>query len=335
MNEALDEDDVFLSMVEAVEAAASGGRFKRQKFISSSGDSDAGVPDAKEGSYMAALRGSHSIVWNKQLTERQKNSGVPRSGNNPSMNPASSTGGSACFKCGLEGHWARDCDSGCGVELRGGSDSASKEYGEVPEKACPCGTGTCLIRTSNTPKNPGRKFYKCPLHLEHENVRGCSRIMVVVASLSGAINHHLIRLLLKMSLTVVHHRIRLMKPLETQALNCRAREAVQLALRVDRKVTGRVIAPTVPCHPIPFQTQQESVVPLPQTRASNVGKEVTGPGTAPSSCLRSQLMHPLAQQESPLVRQTRILVSSAGSLATGLENALLKSLQQPLRFTKR
>ncbi|KAG6490742.1 DNA-binding protein HEXBP-like [Zingiber officinale] len=171
MNEAVDEDDVFLSMVEAAEAAASGGRFKRQKFISSSGDSDAGVPDAKEGSYMAALRGSHSIVWNKQLTERQKNSGVPRSGNNPSMNPASYTGGGACFKCGLEGHWARDCDSGRGVELRGGSDSASKEYGEVPEKACPCGSGTCLIRTSNTAKNPGRKFYKCPLHPDNG---GCS-----------------------------------------------------------------------------------------------------------------------------------------------------------------
>lgn len=129
---------------------------------------------------------------------------------------------------------------------------------------------------------------------------------------------------------------RLMKPLETQALNCLAREPVHLASSVDRKATGRAIAPTVPCHPIHFQTQQESVVPLPQTRASNAGKEVTGPGTAPGSCLRSQLMPLVAQQESPLVRPTRILVSSAGSLATGLENALLKRcLLQPLQFTKR
>lgn len=126
-----------------------------------------------------------------------------------------------------------------------------------------------------------------------------------------------------------------MKPLESQALNCLAREPVHLALRVDRKVTGRVIAPNVPCRRIPFQTQQQSVVPLPQTRVSNVGKEVTGPRTVPSSVLRSQLMPPLVRQENLLVRQTQILVSSVGSPATGLENALLKSHLQPLQFTKR
>ncbi|GJM96843.1 hypothetical protein PR202_ga13712 [Eleusine coracana subsp. coracana] len=35
--------------------------------------------------------------------------------------------------------------------------------GKVEEKACPCGAGSCLVLTSNTPRNPGRKFYKCPM----------------------------------------------------------------------------------------------------------------------------------------------------------------------------
>uniref|UniRef100_A0A453LZZ7 GRF-type domain-containing protein n=1 Tax=Aegilops tauschii subsp. strangulata TaxID=200361 RepID=A0A453LZZ7_AEGTS len=34
--------------------------------------------------------------------------------------------------------------------------------GEVEEKACPCGAGICLVLTSSTPRNPGRKFYRCP-----------------------------------------------------------------------------------------------------------------------------------------------------------------------------
>lgn len=37
--------------------------------------------------------------------------------------------------------------------------------GEVEEKACPCGAGSCLVLTSNTPRNPGRQFYKCPLRV--------------------------------------------------------------------------------------------------------------------------------------------------------------------------
>lgn len=34
---------------------------------------------------------------------------------------------------------------------------------DVEEKACPCGAGICLVLTSNTPRNPGRKFYRCPM----------------------------------------------------------------------------------------------------------------------------------------------------------------------------
>jgi hypothetical protein len=42
--------------------------------------------------------------------------------------------------------------------------------GEVAEKACPCGAGSCLVLTSNTPRNPGRKFYKCSMRVSATNL---------------------------------------------------------------------------------------------------------------------------------------------------------------------
>ncbi|XP_078158107.1 uncharacterized protein LOC144553757 [Carex rostrata] len=33
---------------------------------------------------------------------------------------------------------------------------------DVPKKQCPCGGGTCIVKTSHTEKNPNRLFYKCP-----------------------------------------------------------------------------------------------------------------------------------------------------------------------------
>ena len=33
---------------------------------------------------------------------------------------------------------------------------------DVPEKQCVCGGGACVVKTSNTARNPGRRFYKCP-----------------------------------------------------------------------------------------------------------------------------------------------------------------------------
>ncbi|XP_048133578.1 uncharacterized protein LOC125314710 [Rhodamnia argentea] len=63
---------------------------------------------------------------------------------------------SACVKRGKLGHW--DCD---GSPVGGGTQS------NVPQKACPCGLGDCLVVTSNTKKNRGRRFYKCPLREEN------------------------------------------------------------------------------------------------------------------------------------------------------------------------
>ncbi|WOL17337.1 hypothetical protein Cni_G26128 [Canna indica] len=170
MIEVTEEDADFLSLVEAAEAAFIASAPKRQKLSSSA---DAGRPAVEEGAYMAALRGSYSPLWQEQqnqLKHGQKNSGDGlRGGSNPSASLSSSMAGGACFKCGLSGHWARDCDGGGGRgrgngSVSGGASVAGKDS-EVPEKACPCGSGTCLVLTSNTAKNPGRKFYRCPLRM--------------------------------------------------------------------------------------------------------------------------------------------------------------------------
>jgi len=41
---------------------------------------------------------------------------------------------------------------------------------EPPAHPCPAGHGTCFVLTSNTEKNPGRRFYRCPLR---DNQGGC------------------------------------------------------------------------------------------------------------------------------------------------------------------
>ncbi|KAH0906575.1 hypothetical protein HID58_038402 [Brassica napus] len=93
------------------------------------------VAAVPEGPYMAALKGSKSEQW--QL--------------NP-LNPASkSRGGSV--------------NSNPGGSY--GSEAGEQDF---PEKNCPCGAGVCSILTSNTQKNPGRKFYKCP---NREENGGC------------------------------------------------------------------------------------------------------------------------------------------------------------------
>ena len=82
---------------------------------------------AEEGAYTAALRGSNSMAW-KQSTTASFSAPASRG-----LSSVSSSGQSS------------------------GGDSSP------PEKPCPCGLGTCLVLTSNTQKNPGRKFYKCPI----------------------------------------------------------------------------------------------------------------------------------------------------------------------------
>ncbi|XP_073107704.1 uncharacterized protein [Elaeis guineensis] len=170
----VEDDASFLSLVEAAEAEALGaGKAKRRK-VSTDGPPPPPTM-VEEGSYTAALRGSRSSLWQQQqqelkLQQKKKDSSGLRLGGNPSAF-SSSSNGNACFNCGMAGHWARDCTAGRGREGEGAQSRRvafiGGDDGEVPEKACPCGAGSCLVRTSNTLKNPGRKFYRCPVREEN------------------------------------------------------------------------------------------------------------------------------------------------------------------------
>lgn len=146
------EDDDFLSQVAAMEAdALSSKRRKTTATTPGVGNSS----DAAEGVYMAALKGSKSHLFQQQQQlgiSNNKSDSISFGIRNSDF--STGTGGGSCFKCGKSGHWARDCDVN-------GSGSLSGDL-SVPEKACPCGLGICLVRTAKTEKNSGRKFYKCP-----------------------------------------------------------------------------------------------------------------------------------------------------------------------------
>lgn len=160
------DDEAFLLAAEAAEAAAMASS-KRPRLSTSPSP----IPAASEGSYLSALKGSHSAAWKQQqetLTLAHKRPGGSKV---PGVSPAGGvqiTKG-ACFKCGDTSHWARECPQslqasvgGGGGGIGGGGGGYVDAGGEVEEKACPCGSGICLVLTSSTPRNPGRKFYRCP-----------------------------------------------------------------------------------------------------------------------------------------------------------------------------
>lgn len=190
-----EEDEAFLLAVAATEEAAlaSSDSSKRRRLSmtssTSSSPTSATPPPAAvpEGPYLAALKGSHSSAWKQQqetLSQARKRPG----GSQTLASPGSGSGsggaqvarGGACFKCGDSSHWARECPQsvpatggGGGGGAFGGSGGGGGGYGDaggaVEEKACPCGAGSCLVLTSNTPRNPGRKFYRCPMRVSITN----------------------------------------------------------------------------------------------------------------------------------------------------------------------
>ncbi|CAN6571360.1 unnamed protein product [Malus baccata var. baccata] len=175
----IEDDDEFLSQVTAAEAEALA--YKRRRIstapaqnaavsFNSHANQKLGADHDDGGLYTAALKGSQRALPDTPrggLSRGRVNVGA-------TGNDGVSAGGDTCFKCGKPGRWARDCDAPSGGgggggyygNIGGGDSSIS-----VPEKNCPCGYGACLVLTANTEKNPGRKFYKCPLRQENG---GCS-----------------------------------------------------------------------------------------------------------------------------------------------------------------
>jgi hypothetical protein len=167
-----DVDEAFLLAVDAAEAAAFDSNKRRRFSTTPSSSPTASTPPAAsgpEGPYLAALKGSHSSTWQPQQTVTYTHK---RPDGTKTLAGTQGASG-ACFKCGDPGHWARECPQSTPSTGRGGGIGGAgyaDAGGEVAEKACPCGAGSCLVLTSNTPRNPGRKFYKCPMRVSAMNL---------------------------------------------------------------------------------------------------------------------------------------------------------------------
>ncbi|OVA09705.1 zinc finger protein [Macleaya cordata] len=72
-----------------------------------------------------------------------------------------------CFHCKKQGHWAVNCPDKQKKKAESPTDPTPAMIGDqsILDRPCPCGGGSCIVRTSKTPTNPGRKFYKCPLKM--------------------------------------------------------------------------------------------------------------------------------------------------------------------------
>ncbi|CAM0876678.1 unnamed protein product [Alopecurus aequalis] len=159
-----DDEEGYLLAVEAAEAAAAS--YKRPRLSTSPSP----TPAASEGSYLSALKGSHSSAWKQQQETLNLAHKRPGGYKAPGITSDQIAKG-ACFKCGDTSHWARDCPQSLPASGGGGGGGGGTGGGggfvdtevKVEEKECPCGSGICFVLTSSTPKNPGRRFYRCPM----------------------------------------------------------------------------------------------------------------------------------------------------------------------------
>ena len=103
------------------------------------------TPTSQEGDQSNALKGQ---PWQSLQHANPINDGSPANSDE-------------CFKCHKLGHCAIHCPSvdvgpQCNA-VQGGDPGAYS----IPEKHCPCCGRACLIFTSHTRANPGKKFYRC------------------------------------------------------------------------------------------------------------------------------------------------------------------------------
>nr|CAD1841544.1 unnamed protein product [Ananas comosus var. bracteatus] len=164
--ETMHDDANFLALVEEAEAAAA-GKAKRPKL-------------ADEGSYTAALKGSHSFVWQQQQQQqqqKQKQQQQRRTPNQPIYDTKSDFRSSSWSKegAGKERRFRRGraleiggcnffewCDSPSSSIPTAPSTTNYQSGSSAPELPCPCGAGSCPVLTTKTGKNVGRQYYRCP-----------------------------------------------------------------------------------------------------------------------------------------------------------------------------
>lgn len=79
-----------------------------------------------------------------------------------------------CFRCKQKGHWANQCPQNTNTSSNiSNNNGEDQEDGECVDLMCPCGAGCCNIVTSKTPRNPNRKYYRCPL----SGAKGCNTFL--------------------------------------------------------------------------------------------------------------------------------------------------------------
>ncbi|XP_057447310.1 uncharacterized protein LOC130739098 isoform X2 [Lotus japonicus] len=71
--------------------------------------------------------------------------------------------GDTCFKCHQQGHWSWFCPLNSPNNKPLSSSSHSPTHHSPQNIHCRCGYGFCIIKTSNSERNPDRKYYSCPI----------------------------------------------------------------------------------------------------------------------------------------------------------------------------
>ncbi|CAD6206946.1 unnamed protein product [Miscanthus lutarioriparius] len=153
-----DDDEAFLLALDAAEAAALDSSKRRRLSTTSSSSTPSTPPATPEGPYLAALKGSHRSTWKQQMQDH----GYAHKRGPGGERIVLQVRGPRALGAGVPSVGAEH-GGGDQIGVGGGGGGYVNADMKVEDKACPCGAGTCLVLPSNTLKDPGRKFYKCPM----------------------------------------------------------------------------------------------------------------------------------------------------------------------------